>query len=345
MGATVSTRKLAAAFQATSGQQFYLMFEETFEMNCYPRTPRWSCYAIGNLEHVIARIFLAGSACEGGMLKGAGCREITPERYVGGWMKELENPVEFADRTITLEVGNDFSASIPKGQFQKVKEKLIGLGRQDLASILEQGQSVALSLYADAELICALYEGNTLAPWRIINSHETPVYGLQIRNPDLGYKPQKAKAYQLTLPRFYRIKENNSNLLIQGEDGHWRCEGWDFSCVASYVANLWATELREPGSYRCRIKAYRDATTAAPCLPSQGVKIIIDTTVALDEYEQRCIEQVAQELPHTRASGLIHLNAPTEDTMLHRVTQLPVSCTKWSITKHVAFEQLDLLAG
>ena len=42
MGSTVSTGKLAAAFKATSGKIMYVLFEETYEANCYPRTP--SCW-------------------------------------------------------------------------------------------------------------------------------------------------------------------------------------------------------------------------------------------------------------------------------------------------------------
>ena len=42
MGSTVSTGKLAAAFRATGGKIMYVLFEETYEANCYPRTP--SCW-------------------------------------------------------------------------------------------------------------------------------------------------------------------------------------------------------------------------------------------------------------------------------------------------------------
>ena len=72
MGSTVSTGKQVAAFKATSGKVMYVLFEETYESNCYPRTPRWSSYMIGELPAVMRHIFRAASSCEGGMLKGAG---------------------------------------------------------------------------------------------------------------------------------------------------------------------------------------------------------------------------------------------------------------------------------
>ena len=45
MGSTVSTNKLAAAFKTNSGKTMYVLFEETYESNCYPRTPSWGAWS------------------------------------------------------------------------------------------------------------------------------------------------------------------------------------------------------------------------------------------------------------------------------------------------------------
>ena len=104
MGATVTTGKLAAAFQAPSGQNIYILFEETYEKNCTPHTPHWSCILFGNLSAAVERIFGHASGCEGGMLQGRG-GSITPEGYIRGWLKELASPVAFPKETVALKIG------------------------------------------------------------------------------------------------------------------------------------------------------------------------------------------------------------------------------------------------
>ena len=84
MGSTVSTNKLAAAFKTTSGKTMYVLFEETYESNCYPRTPRWGCLMMGEIANTMRGIFRSAGSCEGGMLKGAGGRDISPEGYIQG---------------------------------------------------------------------------------------------------------------------------------------------------------------------------------------------------------------------------------------------------------------------
>ena len=347
MGATVSTGKLVAAFTDPAGQPFYVMFEETFEKNVSPHTPRWNCYAMGNLQRIMRAIFLASSSCEGGMLQGSGGRNLTPEGYIAGWLKELANPVEFRDQTITLEVGTGWYSPLSTDGFEGTKALLENLGRAEMAQALEQGESVSLSLHADIALINALYEGEALQAWKIIRPNDAPVYAQRI--PRLGYEPKKTKAFEIVTPHFRRISEKDNNVLIQGEDGNWRCEGWDYNYVSLYVGAYWEAELREPGTYRTRIKAYRQAIHGAPLIPSAGVKIIVDTTVELQSYEQSKIDRATKALPHVTTLGMIQLDVPESSDNLYWVTGLPLACTKWSIEEEpLVFapnEQLSLLAG
>lgn len=345
MGATVSTGKLVAAFNDPSGKPYYVLFEETFEKNVHPHTRRWSCSSMGNLERTMRAIFLAASSCEGGMLQGAG-GNLTPEGYIAGWLKELANPVEFRDREITLSLGTGFYSPLQVDGFESTKALLVSLGHADKATALEQGQNVSLSLHADIELINTLYEAEALRAWRIIQSYDVPLHSL--RNPQLGYDPKKTKAFEIVTPRFHRISEKDSNVLIQGEDGNWRCEGWDYSYIALYVGAFWETELREPGTFRTRIKAYRQAIGGAPLIPSHGVKVVVDTSVTIQPYEQSRIDRTIRDLPHVRAEGVIQWSVP-EHEKLYSVTSLPLACTKWIIDEapltFAAPEQLSLLAG
>ena len=343
MGSTVSTGKMAAAFTPASGIPCYLLFEETYEKNCYPHTQSWSCVAMGSLEAVVRIVFLSGSSCEGGSLQGANGRYITPEGYIAGWLSELANPVAFTDRTITLDAVSRYNPSIPSEQLGTAMAKLIALGRQDIAKELGQGNTVSLSLHSDCQVLVALYDRTTMAPWRIIQSHDVPLTGT--RTPALGYAPEKAKLYDLTMPRFYKIKELDDNRLIQAEDGSWSCAGWEYACVANYVTNLWETELCEPGTYRARIKAYREAIRGAPYIPAHGVKVVVDTTIVIEDYEQGSVDRTVAALPSTRDGNVLRFEVPTDDSMLYRVTALPAKCTKWIITESAPTEQLSLLAS
>lgn len=348
MGSTISTAKLVAAFPTVSGAPFYVMYEESYESNVHPKTPRWSCVALGSLERIMRRIFVSASSCEGGMLKGSGGRDISPEGYVAGWLKELANPVICEDRTITLEAGDRWTSAIPNSALEATLAQLVSLGRQDIATELEEKKSIKLSLHAESGLIESLYVGGSMAPWRIIP--DTSAHHWARRVPELGYAPAKTKLFDVKVPRFYKINPKEDNRLILDEAGQWRCVGWDYSIVGSYVAGLWEAELREPGSYRTRIKAYRDALKGSPYLPKTGVKIVIDTSVELKKWHKSTLTKILENFPHSATGSLVRMDVPEDSSDLYSVFQLN-DCITWEVCEHEAVEQpcltqqLCLLAG
>ena len=348
MGSTISTAKLVAAFPSVSGAPFYVMYEETYESNVTPRTPRWSCVGLGSVERIMRRIFQSASSCEGGMLKGSGGRDISPEGYLAGWLKELANPVMCEDRTITLEAGDSWSSAIPNSALEATLAQLVSLGRQDIATELEEKKSIKLSLHAESALIEALYSGGSMSPWRIIP--DTSAHHWASRVPQLGYAPAKTKVFDVKVPRFYKVNPREENRLILNEAGQWVCAGWDYSIVGSYVHDLWEAELREPGSYRTRIKAYRDALKGSPYLPKRGVKILIDTTVELKDWHKSTLAKVLATFPHSAKGSEVRLDVPEDASDLYSVFQLS-DCITWEVSENEAVEQpcltqqLCLLAG
>ncbi|MCF5381983.1 hypothetical protein GIW05_00405 [Pseudomonas syringae] len=348
MGSTISTAKLVAAFPSVSGAPFYVMYEESYESNVHPRTPRWSCVALGSLERIMRRIFASGSSCEGGMLKGSSGRDISPEAYISGWLKELANPVICQDHTITLEAGNSWRSAIPDSELENTMARLVSLGRQDIATELEEKKSIKLSLHAESALIEALYVGGSMSPWRIIP--DTSAHHWEKRIPELGYAPAKTKVFDVKVPRFYKINPNEHNRLILDEGGQWRCAGWDYSIVGSYVVGLWESEMLEPGSYRTRIKAYREALKGSPYLPKLGVKIVIDTSVELKGWQKSTLDKVFANVPHNATGSQVRLDVPEDSSDLYSVFQLN-ECITWEVRECDAAEQpcltqqLCLLAG
>ncbi|HFL7937823.1 hypothetical protein IYR97_23675 (plasmid) [Pseudomonas fulva] len=333
MGSTVSTAKLVGAFQGNDGQLCYALFEQTYSKNCHPHTPVWNAMQVGDLAATIKAIFSYGSSCEGGMLQGAGGRPITPEGYIASWLKELENPVRMHDRDIELKVSDTYQAPIANGDFERVKTVLNDLGRHDIVTSLEAGESVTVTLHKDHALLGAIYDGRNAGLWRVMPAYDVPVHGL--RDATLGYKPQKAKGYQIDVPQVMKIHEADCSLLMPDEEGNWRCAGWAYSIVGEFVRTLWEAELREPGSYRSRVKAYRAAIDNAVSMPKDA-KVIVDTTVKLLSYEQTSVDEAVQKFTHQAVGQELHLVVPEDRDQLYYLTRLPPSCAKWVITERSA---------
>jgi len=121
---------------------------------------------------------------------------------------------------------------------------------------------------------------------------------------------------------------DRENRLIQREDGSWYCGGWEYSIVASTSATL-GSGTAEPGSYRKRIKAYRDAISSARHMPGNA-KVVVDLTVNLgDEYQRRAVEEVPKAFPVTETPTGYEIPVTDEDQLLWKLTHLPRECTSW----------------
>lgn len=341
MGSTVSTGKLVAAFNDAKGKTFYVLFEETYEKNVHPHTPRWDALALGDLAAIMRIIFRNASSCEGGMLKGAGGRDITPEGYIGGWLRELENPVHLADSTYELAIAEGWSSMLTRETFEQLKPRLEAIGAHEMIRALDAGEAVKTSLYADAESLAAIFDGSTVGAWRLIK--HTPLYAG--RNAELGYSPRKAKALLASMPHFMKIDPKADSILKLGEDNCWRNAGWGYSIVAEFVSGLWEAELQAPGNYRARIKVFRDSINNAPSIPAIGVKIVIDTQMPVKSWEQSNIKCAVERLGGSTQGDKIELPVPTNFNDLYLVTSLPAECAQWVFAEPAPFEQLDLLAS
>ncbi|HBP4949343.1 MULTISPECIES: hypothetical protein [unclassified Pseudomonas] len=349
MGSTVSTGKLVAAFKTNSGKTMYVLFEETYESNCYPRTPRWGCLMMGETANIMSGIFHSAGSCEGGMLKGAGGRDISPEGYIQGWLKELANPVMLNDQTFELAVGDSLYSTVPKSEFDMTKERLTVNGFEAEAIQLENGEKLTVSLYEHGELLASIYDGNVGA-WRIIEGYNAPIYGL--RNPELGYAPAKAKTFEIETHECMRLFKHREDVAVKDQNGDWRNRGWAYSIIGNYVRELWQAELREPGSYRARIKNLRNAIETAPIMPTDAV-VVIDTTVKLESWTQEGVTRLVNENPHTIVGHEIHVAVPQDPDQAYRVCCLHEDCTKFVCIPLAAEEpapaaptlQLDLLAS
>lgn len=327
MGATVTTNKLAAAFDSGRGV-IYALFEQVYEKNCYPHTPEWCGVEIGSIEAVLRRVFALAAGCEGGMLQTR--RGWTkPENYIGGWLKALASPAELADQSVSLRCSSEYSATIPPAAREQACARLTAIGHGATAARLMEGEEIELRLHRDIEAICAVFDGTHLMSWRIFGRCWAPFGAKPL--PQLGYRPQVASSYSLPDRAFLRVAENDDNRLAQDENGVWRCAGSPYSIVGSYVSKLWRDELSEPGSYVARIEALRKAVESAPLVPDDA-KVVVDLNAKLESKYH--IDQVAR-LPNAiegiREGSQFVFPVPKERDGLYLATSLPRSCTHWVV--------------
>lgn len=337
MGATVSTGKLACAFMSTRYNIMYVLFEETYEKNCYPHTPQWSCNYVGQIEGALKRIFLRASSCEGGMLQNRN-GTVTPEGYISKWLAEMANPVRFQNETIDLQLGDSFYATVPRERLATVEKCLATIGNTTLLPQLNSGQAVSLDLYNDAELIESLFGIGPLSPWRILR------HGPQVvRDDSLGYKPRTTKNINIAKARFLKLDQHER--LKQCSDGTWKHVGWEYSEVGSYIAQYYKTEMAEPGSYHKRIKAYRDEIRSAVDYP-EGLKAQVDLTVGLDdEFDRKSVASFLTKYQVTTTTNGYEVSVTPEQ--IYDLKCLPQKCVTWIVPQtmgQTVTAQSDLLS-
>lgn len=278
MGATVSTECAVSAFRSAKGNVFYIMWEKTFEKNCYPHNPRWSCVQFGGQAAVMEAIFKYSAACEGGILQGRG-GHITPEGYIQRWMKAIKAPLRVPNNeTFTLSMGKSFYDAIRVDQ-PKALEVLLEFGMESIVAGLREGKSFALPVYEHGEMLTRLQAVGVL-PWRLFQ--HGPLGNQTDASLALDYSRAGAGRYTPPIPSMVRIEES---VYIEGEDGVYRNEGWDYSIVGSFVANFWKIENAHPGSYKSAIKFYREAVKAAPKAEDMNMLVEIDANIDLQYGE------------------------------------------------------------
>ncbi len=325
MGATVTTGRCASAFRAATGAVVYVLFEETYEKNCYPHTPSWSCIGFGEIQDVLRRVFAIAGDCEGGMLQNRSGR-ITPEGYLRSWMQTLSAPAEQMNFGIGLRFGSGRYGTFSDEERDAVLSTLTSIGRTDIAATLLAGNEAALRLHEDIPALLALHKDLGISAWRLLSSASPR---REEFNAALGYNPKAARTFPVSVPAALRVGEHDR--LLQHPDGSWYCAGWAYSIIGNFISELWQEEWNYPGSFKKRITAYRDAVEHAPRVPLDQLKVVLDLAISVeDKYAQRSIDEVQRANPVTATETGFEV-IPTEEN-LYRLAHLPGSNTRWVVS-------------
>jgi hypothetical protein len=299
MGATVTCGKLVSGFKRSDGSVVYTLFEQMYEKNCYPHSPRWSATAMGSYAEVMKFVFSGAACCEGGMLQTTR-GQTAPETYLEGWKRAFNQPVDLPDRTIRLKISDAWSAALVRGEWPQVKAILHKLGRDDLATELDEGREVELSLHSDAEALGAIYGINSpFSPWRILQRTDTSTNV----NKDLVPEPVIGKV-KMPSYRLYMLSAKEHELIQSVDGGPWQVVGWAYSAVADFVRHVaYPAEMACTGSAKAMIAAYRALTKGTPLAPKDTLLTVTISPEGVEKWKIDAARRLAVALGHAEEGG------------------------------------------
>ena len=296
MGSTVSTNKQAYAFKTPEDKTAYVLFEESYEKNCYPHTPSWCCRALGYLDEVMGMLFRNASSCEGGMLQHAS-GHVLPETYLQRWFDTMANPLAMPDVTNVMKFSESSYATLPFHMKKQIEDSLQSSGMDSEVDTLD-GREV--SLHKDFDLLRAIYGKCPIGPWRFLANNP---FNSGNHRKDLGYAPTIVmKNPTFTPPKMARC--GPENVFIAQENGEYKNGGWAYSVVGNFVCNYVTAELENPGSFKSAFKTFRKSTeTAEQLSESTQIEITVPALAENNDYER------------SKARNVVNMFAPGQNSV------------------------------
>ena len=326
MGSTVTTGRVAGAFRAQSGTVIYCLYEQTYEKNCYPHTPRWSAIYIGEITSALQQVFDYASCCEGGMLqKRSGW--MTPEGYLKSWMSELQSPIRMTrDHSISLYVkAESIYAPLCHETLTPVAATLAAAGLPEVAAQLQAGGKAELSLLAHGDILAQLHKDHQIPAWRLLADYTRPSVDGG-RDSSLGFGGARTKLEAPAFPPALVVSEHG-DLILREVSGAWRCHGPRYDIMSSYIRKLAPVEHAHPGNSRHLIQSYRDYLEAAPRAEPGEFVVQTDKRLATDEWHLKRIDDAAALPGATSDNGMVTI--PFSRDHEYILTHLPRNATTW----------------
>lgn len=374
MGATVLCNKRVYAFRTIAGTVMYLVFENTYEKNCYPHVPSVSCVAFGPIARVMNWVVRSASSASGGMLQSRR-GDIDALTHLRSYRRALAAPEWLDNFTVTLRANSEFRASIPLYLNEEDSYRNLDLavsecakhGRGDLARALLDGNSVELEAYRDGELLASIYDdcgtGPLIAPWRVFSP---PRFS---RGPDKKLAPPKAKPDPTALPRMqlYRLDEPTeltrqyhhsvNLLLVDGFTPRFDYAAYEGPFIDSVVSKL---EADRPGQAEIALERFRNLGSFenAPLAPGNTVfqidraKVVTDwqkeSYAKLSALLNRSFTENMEQMLLTLQDVRIAESAEERDNPVFRLLRYlgdAVTITFGAATVAVPTEQSDTFAS
>lgn len=306
MGATVTVGKSSAALVRADGTVIYALFEKTYEKNCYPHTPHWSCFTFGTYEDVMLRVFRGAACCESGMLQSTGGRYILPENYIAAWQRAIGESSRLPDQPISLKLTGSYRGPITEEKRDATQDALQRIGRSDVFAAIMAGQA-NIRLYDDLEVVLALYGvGQVYPPWMVLDYSAF----LTLPEPAFSPKPRIAKIEPPVIAAYrHELKCGLEQVVCRFGDGSWRALGGTYSAVDYYIAEVvYPLEMKQTGCAKRLIAAFREQCNNAPKLPGEVTVTVTRQPGSLPSWYVEQADKVATHL------GLVDATTRAPDT-------------------------------
>ena len=255
MGSTYAVQQRAAAMVAANGAIYYTLFEETYESNVFPQTPRWSANYFGTADACMIKAVLWSSAAEGGCLKGRS-GNITPSGYLKKWRDALANPVTLDKTKVSAQIKEGFRTIEPAH-----KDCITSiLARHGI--IMDAEDKFEIDLVEQPEVLQEILDATNLGGWRFFESYNFT----NQEAPWASYAPAKQKAKSLTdVHVFFAIPETNqeAEYWLVYPNGEVKHVGWEYSAIQGLITELATRSEKEvPGSAENALKQVRQIVTS-----------------------------------------------------------------------------------
>lgn len=257
MSRTHITGQLAACLRDKNGTPWFLLSEESFESNLWPRTPHWCSLSFGRYEHVMARILRGSASVEGGSLCGA---FKTPSAYIRGWRRVLAQPHLMVRSVLTAAVGH-YLHDIPPAAVPEISKVLVANGLPPLPS---DCQTIQLDLNDDrvlpvfADITSGRIDG--VYVWRFFNDVQSLLRSRVVQGVDVVQATTAAleDVEVHTLGLQYPGHGCDEHVHVLRHAGRWKVTGWSYSTVAAFIQSVVIDrETAQPGIAEALIKRFR----------------------------------------------------------------------------------------
>jgi len=312
MGATIFTKQAVNVLQTAAGPAF-LLFEETYEKNCYPHTPHWGCVGIGRRDDVLRRIFDLAASTEGGMFrpKSGG---ITAEAYISRWQKALKNAILIQPHKVG--VGKNTMPMLwgDEAPPPPMRDVVDGPLNPSQAKDWDDGKSITLDLESDFKVILWMWRTKRLSLWKVFGSPDLSGHAMDVSG-EIFYPPSP-KERHLPLPEFVRLFDSDSQ--VYRRDGNLLVAvGHDYDVMGKYVSEYAEKEIRRPGHWKSNLRAYRRHINYIPVLDQS---LILNALVPRNcpSWRLDWIKRVQESHPNG-----VHLGSVTDRSDRYTVGQCP----------------------
>jgi hypothetical protein len=312
MGATIFTNQAVNVLQTASGPGF-LLFEETYEQNCYPHTPRWGCVGIGRRDNVLRSIFNGAASTESGLFRprsGA----TTAEAYIPRWDRALKNALSIQSRQIRVGKHTMPMPRVGETLFPPMRDEVDGPFDPSQAKDWDDGKPITLDLESDFDTIVWLWRTKRLSLWKVFKSPDLNGNALDMSG-EIFY-PAASKKQHRQLPEFVRLFDSDSQLYLK--DGTLLVAfGNDYEVMGNYVSGYAETEIWRPGHWKSNLRAYRKHIDSSPVL-DQSLVLSALVPMNCQPWQLEWITRVQQLYPNG-----VHLGSVTDRSDRYTVTQCP----------------------